>query len=758
MTPRLITFIMTSTLLSSANLLHANTVQALPTAENILSSRQEYGALQIDLSVDGKPLYIAGEKFEKGLGTHAFSMLPLSVPQMDKGQCVISLNGKCGVDDEVKQEGSVEFRILSGSGVLWSSGPMKKGMKAKSFSIPIEAAKLRHVYLVVDSLGSIDSDHADWVDLTWKTGPAPAVKKPVQSIDVGRFGMTPNVKKDQSDALRTALSAARAQGAKVLNIPKGTYHFYADNALKMAFYASNHDQPNVHPVSIPLIDLKNITIEGNGSTFLFHGMGIHALVMDSENVKINNLAIDSARPHMSEGHIVGFEGNKTDMVIDSKLYPYKIENNRFKFIGEGWTEGSSGGMGFKKGSRHIPANTGDIGWNGHVEDLGNGKVRLDWNLKEKGFDIGDAITFRSWGRPHPGVVVYRANNTSFNQVFLHHAYGMALLAQRSENISFVGGGVNIPKGSPRSHTPCVDATHFSNTRGKIVVKNALFEGMMDDAINVHSTCLGIQSIDGKNLRCRYMHGQAIGFEVFTPGETIQFITGPTLEPKDKGKIASITKLSPTEVIITMENDLPASVQVGDAIENADWYPEVLFKKNVVRNNRARGSLFTTPKKVVVEDNLFDHSSGSAILLAGDAQGWYESGACDEVIIRNNTFINNLTSRYQFTNAIISIFPEVKQLDKQDQYYHRNVLIENNVFKTHHVPLLFAISTKGLFFKNNTIEYNNDFPAWNNKPFEFKRCADIQIIGNKITPQTQWTIKDCTLSLTPEDQVKIEDNK
>lgn len=52
-----------------------------------------------------------------------------------------------------------------------------------------------------------------------------------------------------------------------------------------------------------------------------------------------------------------------------------------------------------------------------------------------------------------------------------------------------------------------------------MVEKALFEGMMDDAINVHSTCLGVMEVvDSHTLKCKYMHRQAVGFEVFLPGE------------------------------------------------------------------------------------------------------------------------------------------------------------------------------------------------------------------------------------------------
>ena len=72
------------------------------------------------------------------------------------------------------------------------------------------------------------------------------------------------------------------------------------------------------------------------------------------------------------------------------------------------------------------------------------------------------------------------------------------------------------------------------------------------------------------------------------------------------------------------------------IENLTWTPQVRFAGNTVRNNRARGALFSTPRRTVAEDNLFDHTSGTAILLCGDCNGWYETGACRDVLIRRNT--------------------------------------------------------------------------------------------------------------------------
>lgn len=723
-------------------------------AASLLMIRQETGETRVNRSFKDAELSVGGRKYATGIGTHATSMIPLPVPER-KGARVVSLQGACGIDDGADGDGSVEFRVMSGSEVLWSSGVMKRGMPAKKFTVPVAENGIRHLYLMADRVENNNYDHADWVDLAWNMGAEPQEMKGAV-VNAAKFGMVPGVRKDQGPALRSAISALRKKGGGVLSVPKGVYHFYAEGALSMTFNISNHDQPLIHPVCVPLTDLRNVRLEGNGSLFLFHGRTIPLLVMDSENVSVNRLAIDYERSNCTEARVVGVDDKFTDVEIDKKAYPYELRNGKFVFRGEDWEEGMACCMAFEKGTGRIIANTSDIGWNGHVQPQGGNRLRLEWALKNKGIKPGDTLVLRNYSRPHPGCVVYRAHKTRLEDVAVHQSSGMAVLVQRSEDFLMKGGGVFIRKGSGRVHTAGADATHFSNVKGDVIVEKALFEGMMDDAINVHSTCLGItEVVDGHTVKCRYMHPQAVGFEVFLPGEKVRFINGPTLEPGAMGKVKTAVKKSTTEVVITLEEPLPASVKAGDAMENADFYPSVVFRNNIVRNNRARGSLFTTPKRVLAEGNLFDHSSGTAILLAGDAQGWYESGGCQEVVIRKNTFVNNLTSRYQFTNAVISIYPEVKQLDKQKAYYHRNILIENNVFKTFDVPLLFAISTESLKFINNKIIYNDDFKGWGQKPFQFRRCADILIKNNKVQPPRTWRIEDCKLENTPADQVRVE---
>lgn len=528
-------------------------------------------------------------------------------------------------------------------------------------------------------------------------------------LNAADYGVQPGGK-DCGAAVRLLIDDARAKGASRINFAPGEYHFHRSSALPMQLYISNHDQQAVHPVALPLVGLKNVQLCGNGAKFIFHGMMLPFVLMDSEDVTVNDISIDFAEPFSAEGRITEIRNGHTTVEL-SPASCYTVENGKFFLTNNDRKDSIHCALAFESDGRMVPTGRGgDMAWYGRAEKLSGNRVRFAENAAAKGLSVGQTLVLRSYFRPHPGMLLYRAKDTTLNNVVFHDSQGMALIAQRSENITIRGGGCLRAAG--RMHTTAADATHFSNCRGHISVQGATYEAMMDDAINVHATCLGITKVENsRTFIARYMHGQAYGFEVMTPGEKLSFIHGPTLEVDEKQiEVAAVEIIDPRHVRVTLAEDLPAGIGEGDAIENADWHPSVDFSHNLIRHNRARGALFTTPEPVRVIGNHFDHTHGSAILLAGDAQGWYESGACKDVLIKGNTFRHGLTGLYQFTDALIAICPEVRQPGKQKQRYHTNVRIVDNEFITHRVPLLSAISADDVTFSGNTIERNDIYPA------------------------------------------------
>ena len=566
--------------------------------------------------------------------------------------------------------------------------------------------------------------------------------------EISAFGLKANSSKNASPVLQKALAKIKAEykeGEKViLRFPEGRYEFHEKGAAVREYYISNHDQTNPKKVGIALEDMKNLTLDGQGSEFVFHGRMLPVSLLRSENCLLKNFSIDFENPHIAQVKIV--ENDPQDGIVfePAPWVDYRIaKDSIFEAYGEGWTMRHSWGIAFDGDTKHLVYNTSDIGCptKGASEVAPRRIHAPGW--KDARLVPGTVVAMRGWGRPTPGIFLSHDVNTTIENVKVHYAEGMGLLAQLCENITLEKFGVCL-KGDadPRYFTTQADATHFSGCKGKIVSCNGLYEGMMDDAINVHGTYLKVvKRVDDRTLVGRYMHGQSWGFEWGCPGDEVQFIRSNTMELVGKqNKIISIRPYDKEqtegarEFLITFQEpvDQVINEQSGFGIENLTWTPEVLFSGNVIRNNLARGSLFSTPRKTIVENHLFDHTSGAAILLCGDCNGWFETGACRHVIIRKNRFVNALTNLFQFTNAVISIYPEIPDLKGQQQYFHGGpeggIVIEDNEFETFDAPILYAKSVDGLVFRNNTIKLNTEYKPFhpNRNRFWLERVTNVTI--------------------------------
>ena len=562
------------------------------------------------------------------------------------------------------------------------------------------------------------------------------------------FGIFPNTGKDVTKAIDSAIRHIKHERdgkSAVLRFEKGEYDFFYDQALVRELYISNHDQDNPKNVAVVIEDMENFVLDGGGSTFNMNGRMLPVVMLDCEDCVIKNLNIDTRNPQIAQVKVL--ENDTDNGVIVYEVAPYvnyKIKDGKFVVYGENWEIHPSWGIAFEGDTKHVVYNTSDIGLGtSNVQELSLRVIKAPW--RDARLVPGTVVAMRSYQRPTPGIFLYGNENTLLENVTVHYAEGMGLLAQVCEDITLRGFNVAIREGSGRYFTTQADATHFSGCKGKIVSTGGLYEGMMDDAINVHGTYLRIvERLDDYTVVGRYMHGQSYGFYWGDDDDKVQFVKSSTMElagsnviediePRDRKEIAGCK-----EFRIRFKKPVPADIANGNyGVENLEWTPGVKFAGNVVRNNRARGALFSTPKKVVVEGNLFDHTSGTAILLCGDCNGWYETGACRNVVIRGNRFVNSLTNMFQFTNAIISIYPEIPDLASQQKYFHggkgEGVVIEGNIFETFDAPIVYAKSLDGLVFKGNKVVLNNDYKPfhWNKHRFLFERVKNAVIKDNDI---------------------------
>ena len=545
------------------------------------------------------------------------------------------------------------------------------------------------------------------------------------------FEFSPKGDSDRSAEVQAALNEVQKTGGE-LHFAHGDYHFYSP--VKMDFYVSNHDNENPHRVFVPITNATDVALVGEGAEFILHGEGIAVALVDTRRVTVKGIGVDWAAPYYTETRVVRLDGDRP--VIRPALPEFKLLVD-----GKGLLRSDS--EGFVRTPRLAAIFAADdrrflqfFWFPGQVTDLKDGTYRFENRWKEplsepkngslrRPMAVGDLVLLRDPHRPNPAVFLYRAHDSLLEDVAVHSSAGMGVIAQRSENVTCRGSGKPLDyragsfarKGSGRFTSSQADATHFSNCRGQIVVENCLFEGMCDDAINVHSTCLRIEKVYARDhLLCKYMHKQAVGFEVFLPGEKLRAIRSRTLENAPTTVQVSAVEMKAVDLVeLKLSDPLPDGFGVGDAVENADWQPSVDFRNNIVRLSVPRATLFTTPGKVTCEGNLFESISGQAVHISADAFDWYESGSCQDVTIRNNVFRD---VHRNSGKGVIQINPNVKDLPGQNVRYHRNIVIENNLFEQKRGPLLFARSVENLIWRQNQVHGNNSF--------DIEYCEGVQI--------------------------------
>ncbi len=159
-----------------------------------LRVKQDFGEFHRDLSVDGNPITIAGQKFDHGFGTHANSTVRLGL-----GGKAGSFTAKVGVDDELTDVGTVTFTLTGDGKKLWESSAMNFGDAPESVTVDLHGIQTL-VLSARDGGDGNNHNHADWADAKIvMTGGKPVILDPEGKDTAG-----PAAKADAAPATNAA--------------------------------------------------------------------------------------------------------------------------------------------------------------------------------------------------------------------------------------------------------------------------------------------------------------------------------------------------------------------------------------------------------------------------------------------------------------------------------------------------------------------------------------------------------------------------
>ena len=510
-----------------------------------------------------------------------------------------------------------------------------------------------------------------------------------------------------------------------LSFAPGQYDFHTKNQCRRKFNISN---TNASPeadklIAIFLKDSKHINVTGPGALIMCRGKMIEVCLDHCENVTVSKLSFDYKHPTVTEYKVVEVGDGYVDMQIH-KDSQYSIEGGKLTWKGEGWS--FQGGLG-----QELNLDTNEVRrrrdpLNGlTMKELKPLLLRASGKHKMK---MGHIYQIREPFRDYAAVFTRRSKDITWKDVHFRFLHGMGLVNQFSENLTFDGVKIAPDPASGRTTAAWADGIQISGCKGKVLVKDCVFSGAHDDAINIHGTHLRVSKVSELQIKVSFIHSQTYGFMAFNAGDEVEFIRWDSLKPYSANKIKEAKLLNPKEMLLTLEKPYPNDIKENDVLENVTWTPEVEIRGCTVSRIPTRGFLITTRRKVLVENNTFNATHMSAILLEDDAKGWFESGCVRDMTIRNNRFI-------RCAEPVVNINPQNSVPNKA---VHQNIKIEGNHFVLRSKSSVKGQSSTGLTVTGNTIY--SDPVLDDASSIKIIDCEDVHIKNNRYLPLTKWTGK------------------
>ncbi|WP_435748336.1 DUF1349 domain-containing protein [Microbacterium sp. PMB16] len=549
-----------------------------------------------------------------------------------------------------------------------------------------------------------------------------------QVVDVTTFGADKTGATDSAAAVKAAIRHAKTlSGAVRISFPTGTYSLYPENAEKRELYMSNTvgALPEYRDKSLAILleGMRDVVVDGNDSVFTLHGLQTAFAAIDSSRVRFEDFTFDYVTPKsidvtVAETGVAGGKGYRIVTVPTGTLY--SVAGNQINWRGENkpgtttpyWT--SVNGMSYsqtKDPAQGIAYRGGNPIFSGvsAITDLGGNRIRIEYTSSTQPGDKGLVYQLHEGSRDTAAAFFWQSEDIVVHNVDARYLHGFGYLGQFSRNFTLEDSSFATPTGGGRHTAAIADMLQMSGMSGTVTVRNTVFDGAHDDAINIHGTYMQVvgRSADNKTLTLQYQHSQTSGFPQFYKGNEVEIVSRGSMVP-----VAGLTPVvvsatgpsgrdhngSLTQIQVTFDRVIPTTITNNDfVVENTTYTPTVLIEKNTFRNIPTRAILVSSRKPVMIKENNFIAPQMSSIFISSDAAGWFESGPSKDVTIRDNVFTRPTTSApvifIEPTNPTISTTAPVNQ----------NIKVLNNEFLMGNGQLWNSKSAQGITFSGNKVK-------------------------------------------------------
>ncbi|MBQ6471469.1 MAG: hypothetical protein IJJ33_05770 [Victivallales bacterium] len=468
---------------------------------------------------------------------------------------------------------------------------------------------------------------------------------------------------------------SRSAGEKILRLAPGRYVFRKKDSTCLRLPVSNtvtRQDCQVKHVALLIDRLESLAVEGNGAELLMDG-DVSAIVLTGcRNVRLERFSIDYLHPRVSEMTVLAVAGCSADFRVHPSSRWTSDARGRFCWLNpDGAPEVFDSPQVVQCAN---PGNTSNLRalfnpvrqalrW----EEAGTGFLRFCYP-EPPPLRVGETWQFRDPSRRENGIVLNECAEIDLTGLELRFTPGLGVVAQMSRNLRILHHR-HVPANG-RVCAAFADGVQVSSCYGRLEIADSLFSGLQDDPVNVHGIYLAVQRAEGRRLWLQFRQPETWGWLPYRPGDEVCLVRRDTLARLQSFHVRQAKLLDDTSVLLELDS-VPKFPPEELVLENMSSYPQVLIHDCLFERYPTRGILMSSAAKCVIRGNVFRQTARRpAILVAGDADSWYESGGVRDLTITGNRFC-------LCPVAAVEINP---RLQTPSGDVHQNVTIDGNRFE------------------------------------------------------------------------------